>query len=78
MNAQIIEVLDTVNFETLDGMDVLENAVVWAIEPFVITFRWQGRNYQLPRAIAEQESQVQLVAKYDRASIIAELIEAIA
>lgn len=75
MSTEIINVLDTVSFETADGLGYLAG-IVWAIEAHVITFRVGESYYAVPRYFAE-ESTI-LIEKFDRAAVIADILEAIA
>lgn len=75
MNTEIINVLDTVSFETADGLDYL-TGIVWAIEAHTITFRVRDSFHAVPRALAEQSTV--LIEKFSREAVIAELLEAIA
>lgn len=71
----VINVLDKVSFVTSDGLDIL-TGIVWIIEPSTITFRVGASFYDVPRALAEQDTE--LIEKYDRAAVIAEIMGAIA
>lgn len=75
MSTEIINVLDTVSFETADGLDYL-TGIVWEIAPHVVTFRVGESYYSVPRYFAEENTV--LIEKFDRAAVIADILEAIA
>lgn len=72
---EIINVLDTVSFESADGLDIL-TGIVWAIEAHAIIFRTGNQFHSVPRFLAEQSTV--LLEKFNREAVIAQILEAIA
>lgn len=66
----LIELLDTVSI--LDGDDILKDAIVWSIDPFTVTFLWQGDEITQPRAWDEMHTE--LSSKYSRNEAIEDIL----